>query len=403
MTIDVTERCNLACAYCYKGPAGSKGVDIPSVLRTMEVLWPVITEHGGLTVAFMGGEPLIALDDALRLASELSRRCSNKGLSFSWSMTSNLTLLTPERATRVLKAGGAFHCSVDGCPVSHDRNRPYAGGRGSSSTVMQHVDILRERGALRGARMTVTPATVGQMFDGVRHLQSLGFTTIAAFPAFDRQTWSSDLLLVVQEQTRLIGEARLTQFASLSRLHPIDSYARLLLHPPAGDGYHCGACHSFLGIDIHGRIFPCHRFTGQSNWEGYELRTLDGEGPGSWSQLRALFNTREVPERCHRCPALGACRGGCWAENLSATGTLSEPAEISCAYNLALLRGIEASGLRAESFAAAGSCNFCNPCIMCDICLICNGCNNCDICDRCNEGGWRGLNDGGCAVPAGSV
>lgn len=387
LTIDVTSRCNLACAYCYKGPAGKEGTDIPAVLKTIKVFWPFIVEHGGLYVAFMGGEPLIALDDALRLVEDLNGRCTENGLSFSWGMTSNLTLLTPKRAERVLKAGGSFHCSVDGCPVSHDRNRPYANGRGSSNAVMNSVEILRGRHALRSARMTITPATVGEIFEGVRHLHDLGFKAIGAFPAFDRQSWTNALLSTVEEQTRQIGEARLTEFADLTSLHPFDHYARLQPNHPSNNGYHCGACHSFLGIDIHGRIFPCHRFTGQPGWEGYELRTLDEEGPGSWGQMRAIFD-RGVPDRCHTCPALGACRGGCWAENLSATGVLSEPAQMSCAYNLAVLRGIERSCLRLNNDTRNGACSGCSlfDCILCNACNSCDGCHRCDSrCNSCDE------------------
>lgn len=399
LTIDATERCNLRCSYCYRGAAGNRCVDISAVLGTIKRLWPVIVEHGGTSVAFMGGEPLIALDKILQIAAELNERCATENLRFSWSMTSNLTLLTEKRAQRVLTAGGAFHCSVDGTPTSHDSNRPYANGRRSSGAVLKHVDILRQHGALRGARMTITPTTVGHFLEGLRYLHSLGFTSIAAFPAFDNQRWTPECLRTVEEQARLIGEARLKDLAGLTRLHPIDAYAQLLSSPLDDSGTHCGACHNFLGIDIHGRLYPCHRFTGLND-QSFEIQVLDGDGVGSWSQLQNVFR-RTVPERCLSCPVLGACRGGCWAENLSATGTIEQAGQVSCDYNLAVYCGIQQSTFRGVTMSKGGSCTFCNPCIMCNICLMCNGCHSCDSCDdRC----WSqsGLDDG-CAAPAGST
>lgn len=375
LTVDATEQCNLGCTYCYRGPAGARTVDAQAVLKTIGRLWSSIVEHGGVTVSFMGGEPLIAIDKIFCLVEEMKTMTQRDGLRFGWSLTSNLTLLTPEKLERVLNAGGSIHCSIDGSPSSQDQNRPYLNGRGSSADVARHIANLHASGRQLGARMTVTPKTVGRMAEDVAYVHELGFASIAVFPAFNGQDWQPEHLDLVREQACQLAQMRLTQLSGLKRLHPLDGYAHLPFNRQIPSLAHCGACHNYLSIDVRGSLFPCHRFTGR---QSYEISDLDGDGDGSWSQMRAMLQ-REPSESCRSCPLLGACQGGCWVENLDATGKVSSPGETACAYNRALSQGIADSGLQTQMHKDEDSC-----CWGCDNCFICVTCAGCDACDNCN-------------------
>ena len=55
--------------------------------------------------------------------------------------------------------------------------------------------------------------------------------------------------------------------------------------------------------------------------------------------LRAGHAVR-IGEGGSTCKVFGACRGGCWAENKAATGSLAAPPREHCGYNLAFFNGI---------------------------------------------------------------
>lgn len=101
LTLRITERCNLACRYCYA--ARAEQGDMPFGIAAL-----AIDRFAGpgrkLKIQFTGGEPLLCLD----LMEQAAAYARQQGIAASFSVQTNGTLLS-EAACRALKA---MNCAV---------------------------------------------------------------------------------------------------------------------------------------------------------------------------------------------------------------------------------------------------------------------------------------------------
>ncbi|MBF0496706.1 MAG: heme b synthase [Deltaproteobacteria bacterium] len=118
---EVTRRCNLACSHCR---ASAKDIPYQNELSTAESrgLIDEMVKSGNPVVILTGGEPLLR-DDIFELAAY----GTEKGLRMV--MAPNGTLITPERAKEMLRAGiHRISISLDGATKeSHDNFRQVPG------------------------------------------------------------------------------------------------------------------------------------------------------------------------------------------------------------------------------------------------------------------------------------
>jgi len=101
IVFEVTEKCNLACEYCAYGSyytgfdvRAKKDLDVEDAKRIIDfTLNKSILGRQKITISFYGGEPLLKID-FIKEVVEYCNRNTKKGVEFSFSMTTNGTLLT---------------------------------------------------------------------------------------------------------------------------------------------------------------------------------------------------------------------------------------------------------------------------------------------------------------------
>jgi radical SAM protein with 4Fe4S-binding SPASM domain len=136
--LEVTRRCNLACAYCGSGCGPKLERPELSIAEWSDVLRQIAAdfEPSRVMVAVTGGEPLIK-PGIFELLEELCR------LGFAYGMVSNGCLLDQSAADRLVAAGlGSISLSMDAPPPLNDRLR----GAGTSVAVMRAIEALRKAG-----------------------------------------------------------------------------------------------------------------------------------------------------------------------------------------------------------------------------------------------------------------
>ncbi len=106
LVLRLTNRCNLACGYCYAG-SGPAGEDLPSG-RQRPWLWPA--RRGALRIQFTGGEPLLRWDTAAKVL-DFGRA---SGRRFHAAIQTNGTLLTPALCRELRARRVAVGVSLDG-------------------------------------------------------------------------------------------------------------------------------------------------------------------------------------------------------------------------------------------------------------------------------------------------
>jgi uncharacterized protein len=140
-----TEKCNFRCTYCYED--FKLGRMSESVQRSIELfLARRIPEIDMLSLAWFGGEPLVAKDVVLRIARYAKSLCDEHGVTLDGSMTTNGYLID-DRILDVLFASDHrfFQITLDGWRESHDAVRKRVDGKGTFDRIWESLHCLSAR------------------------------------------------------------------------------------------------------------------------------------------------------------------------------------------------------------------------------------------------------------------
>ncbi len=140
-----TEDCNLRCVYCYQEHAPKRMTG--AVQRGVTRLLAHLVERPELQrlhLDWYGGEPLAAWRIIEEIATRAVELTSGTGTRLTMSMTTNGTLLTPERFRKLTEWGCRdYQITVDGPPGDHDRRRVTAGGKGSFAKIWAALTMMQ--------------------------------------------------------------------------------------------------------------------------------------------------------------------------------------------------------------------------------------------------------------------
>jgi uncharacterized protein len=321
LSLAIAQKCNLGCAYCYaqQGEFGGAAKNMPAETahQAVDLLLADAAPGARLNLAFLGGEPLVnrsVLQSATRRAAELAK---SSGLTLTFSITTNGTLLTPADGDFFEEFGFALTVSLDGPQEVHDGLRMYKDGRGSFDCVMKNVRPLlsRQRRMQVSARVTVTPKNLAlrrTLDTFIRAgFHSVGFSPMLSAPNRHNEMQADDLEVMLGE---MIDCGR--EFERRTRAGERYPFANMLnamreiekgTHRP----YPCGAGAGYFGVSADGDLAACHRFVGDSEGVMGSLSTgVDAKRRSEWLAERHVH--RQQP--CRDCWARYLCGGGCHHE-----------------------------------------------------------------------------------------
>ena len=333
--LNVVHDCNLSCSYCFaaQGRFGGKPeIMSKAVARAaVDFLIRSSARRRFLDLDFFGGEPLLAFDvieDTMRYAREKGKQYDKE---FRFTLTTNCVLLTPEIATYLARENISLILSIDGRPEVHDRMRVFRGGQPSHAVVLANA---KEAVEIRGGKDYWVRGTFTRhnldFHNDVRYLYEAGFRHISLEPAVGEGEWSVNQSHL-EEVMR--SYASLVEFwaACAERKDPFFFYhfnlglrkGMCLERRETG----CGAGYEYVAVTPSGEIFACHELVGKNEYrlgDVYEGITND--------RIRKMFYNARAPNKptCMACWARYLCGGGCHAAALASTGSLGEPAPLTC-------------------------------------------------------------------------
>lgn len=190
----LTTHCNLRCVYCQaqdqkNSDKGMMNTEI--ALKAVEIALQSPAKH--LTIEFQGGEPLLnfpVIQDTIEYAEEHK---ADKELSYT--LVSNLSLLTPEILDYLLAHDVNICTSVDGPEFLHNRNRQALGNVGSYQLMKRGAELLQQRGVSFSAIQTTTRESLKYPREIVREYHRLGTPGIFLRPltplGFAKNDWGA--------------------------------------------------------------------------------------------------------------------------------------------------------------------------------------------------------------------
>ncbi|MBI4859492.1 MAG: radical SAM protein [Candidatus Riflebacteria bacterium] len=336
LNLNLTDRCNLACVYCYAKGGGYGRIrdelDLDTFRSAMAEAAGVLDRSRELRFEFFGGEPLLNLE-TIRQVLEWESDTPGLPARVVNRISTNLTVLTPQMEEVLERGRFILSVSLDGSRETQDAQRPFRDGRGSFDTIIENVRKMKRRAPhlVTVARMTVYRGG-SRLLDEIEELRQTDlFDYCSIYAAAIDQDGRGDLVVSPEfQESYLAFAARYDGYLSgrAGRFKGCLELNRYLGHLLLGTAAlnHCRAGIGYFSLSADGSVHPCHRLIGQGS------RTLPGglRGVEATPELWRVPVTERQP--CDSCDTRYFCGGGCKQENLIATGDPLSPGPSGCAF-----------------------------------------------------------------------
>lgn len=349
--IDITNRCNLRCRYCYHfGSAGDVKKDLPA--GEWLKFFTELGEAAVMNVTLCGGEPFIR-DDLM----EILQGIIDNHMRFS--ILSNGTLITEEIAHHIADTNrcNTIQVSLDGSnPEIHDSCR----GAGSFIRAVDGIRCLQRMNIPVSIRVTIYHQNVGDLDAIARFiledLKIPSFSTNAAdYQGLGMKNFP-DLQLTIDDRNRAMKElvrlkkkynGRIT--AQAGPLAEAEHFSRMQKGHLAGEKIEgrgilsaCGCPWEKISVRADGIFVPCmflsHIELGRINIDSLADVWQNNRDLNTFRNRRTI--SLESFQFCKGCEYIHQCTGGCPGGAYTRKGDEYHPNPGSC-LRLFLLNGGE--------------------------------------------------------------
>jgi uncharacterized protein len=349
--LHITDRCNLRCDYCYL-PHLPTDMSIETGRAAIDatIRSAMINGYQIVKLKYAGGEPMLRFSSVVDLHRYAQEQSSRHGLALEGVILSNGTLLNVHIAETIKGLDLQLMLSLDGMGALHDAQRPYAGGRGSFTDVVNAVSLAIQCGITPYISITVSGRNVSGLKDVVAWVCandlpfSLNFYRENNYSAShtDLQLEEQTIIDEVTAAYRVI-EANPPRRSLLASL--VDRANLLTPHV-----HTCGVGHSYLVFDYRGRVAKCQMHIGKPVTNVSVVDPL--------SVVRAdtvgIQNLRvDEKEGCRTCEWRYWCTGGCPLATFRATGRYDVQSPNCNIYKALFPLAVRLEGLRLLKYYAS--------------------------------------------------
>ena len=307
---DITSRCNLRCRHCYI-EAGRR-IEEPSTEEALSIM-DQLKEAKVFSLSFSGGEPLLR-DDLYELLQYAVK-------SFRVNVASNGLLIDEDTAEKLKSSGiSSVQLSMDGLEEAHDYLR---GKKGAFNSLTETTEILRKVGLPFGVTSVIYKKNYHQVREMISYAENLGAFAIRFYRLIytGRGEDISSLDITTPEYKDVLKEI----YNYRGKIYAVaDEAFGFLLHgretPHQWVG--CQAGRTVAGIKANQQVVPCPMFEDPVFYCG---KVPDEPFTDIWEKSPVLTRFRNLDTihgKCHHCPHLYQCGGGCRAAVYAKTGDL---------------------------------------------------------------------------------
>ncbi|WP_320820305.1 radical SAM/SPASM domain-containing protein [Thalassolituus sp.] len=299
--LQVTDKCNLDCSYCYIPSLNSKNT-IRSDL--FELLNKKIIEVPGLktvNLKIAGGEPLLSFSKWKKGVVELRENLLKEKIELNMRLISNLTVLTDEMIEFFNHYQVSVSISLDGLGTFNDKNRIYIGSRkGTYATIKKNLDRL----LINDIKPSVMVTATSENREGIRDLISFLVDRDITFRIADAKGGgiSSD------EFESLMDSSMSVLKEGVKASYPISRrvvFSDLRTHYPSSTP--CSMGKNGAAIYLDGSVYFCHT--------EFEKGSPVGHLEENENLLGIIRRGKEkhygLSDDCRSCEYRLICAGGC--------------------------------------------------------------------------------------------
>ena len=326
--LTIAEYCNLSCVYCFETVKTQKAMPIEVAKAAVDYEFAHSDGYDEIEFDLFGGEPTLNWEVVRELVEWTVVQAYN--MPFVFFLETNGTLVHGNIQQWLIdhKDHVSAGLSLDGTPETHNRNR-------SNSYDQIDIGFFLLHYPEQSVRMTVNSSTVGNLFQDIVHLHTLGFADVEATFAHGI-TWESDRIDkdLKEELGKLcnyyLDHPEIAECSIFDMPLP-----RLLRRGPTIQQW-CGTGKSMTSYGVDGKRYPCHTF--QSNTTSASNAVVLGE-----IDFERIDDFSD-PE-CSRCILETVCPN-CYGMNYARNGAILKRDKGLCGISKA--RALAISYLRAR-------------------------------------------------------
>lgn len=355
-TLCLTQDCTLRCKYCYVGRKRAMRMSAATARRGLEISMQEAARSGsGMDVAFFGGEPLLEwelLQECCAYTRQLEQQYELPR-PVRFGVTTNGTLLIPERVQYLQENDFLVGLSIDGSPAMHNANRCYADGRGSHAEVARALELLEARPHLRQKLIcVVTPSNAHLLDEGVAWLAERYSGNISLNMDY-WSDWTDATFEVLREQMQRVGVRVLASWRSGKPIRLLNLEDKIHYHVSGACSPTCRLGEKEITITTDGLFYPCSRLVGSAGAEALCFGNTQS-GIDRAKQNYLIATRGNATPKCRVCDWRARCLNGCGCTNYAASGAINQVSPFLCQEQRLLIRTADAmaEALYAEKNAA---------------------------------------------------
>ncbi|CAL7963299.1 Radical SAM protein [Gammaproteobacteria bacterium] len=319
--IKLTNRCCLACDYCYieshqsKYEAGTVSLDIiKKALK--DYLFLVKMERGAdlkgqtIKLTWHGGEPLLAGISYFKEIVDLEKSVVPSPYRVVNALTTNAVKINNDWIDFFKKEEFQIGVSIDGPKHIHDAHRKWKGGNGSFEDVMKGIQLLKEGDILFGALSVVTTESYRNAEEIFRFFLHNNIKNLNFIPYTTFQNWLSP-----EEYTMFCIKFFDLWYELDDPKFYVRDFANIIARIFGRESNLCEYTNCFgnyLGLDTNGDIYMCDLLIGNKQFflgNIKEMSLSEVIGSPRYIELKQLARTN-APS-CGKCKCFLICTGGC--------------------------------------------------------------------------------------------
>jgi len=342
--LGVSHVCNLGCSYCFANEPAYLGTNRMMTAKTAKKGIDYLIENSinkkDLKVIFFGGEPLLNLPVIKETVAYCHERSKDTEIRFTFSMTTNGTLLTRDVFETLRELRIATMVSIDGLPEIQNEFRKTKAGEPSWDIIADNLAGIPNFGDYIPARATVVEDDM-DLVASVKALRNIGFKKISF-----GQLCSNSGMNTKEEDFRIeVWKKRydelldycieVNQDNNLENF-PISNLQFLARQIYLGARRHfcCATGRYFYYIDPDEGISPCFRLLTKDSDQ--KIGTLD-DTTHIEEKTRVFFETNVYRTKCRNCWARYICGGPCFGDSFYLYGDYETPDPVTCEKNKYLI------------------------------------------------------------------
>lgn len=328
-TLAITQRCDLACDYCY---IHKKNAVMPllTARKILDFVFSSVPESEKLEIGFFGGEPLLEFNLIRDITSLIQDHLCYDPEKVTISITTNGTIFSKEISDFIQEKNLVLCISCDGPPVVQDRYRHFPDGRGSSTIVESNIRQALKLFPMVPVNAVYSPGNLNSLPDVVEYLASLGIKNIYLNPNISAQWTGKDA-----EALRRIYGAIGKKFQDFylrgepKYINLIDSKIAVILRGGYRPLERCRMGTGELAFAPSGNVYRCERFIGNDDGGRHCLGNIHN-GFTAHKKCDAPLNTA-VNQECQTCTLNNYCMNWCGCTNYFGTGSYHSVSPFICA------------------------------------------------------------------------